>query len=104
MQIFLARTQGFCAGVARAIEIVERALTHYGTPLYVFHEIVHNTAVVSAFKAKGVIFVDAINSIPSSSRVIFSAHGVPPSLIAQAEERGLKMIDATCPLVTKGPQ
>jgi 4-hydroxy-3-methylbut-2-enyl diphosphate reductase len=101
MQIFLARTQGFCAGVARAIEIVEQTLERYGTPLYVFHEIVHNTTVVNNFKTKGVIFVDDITLIPLCSRVIFSAHGVPPALITMATDRGLKMIDATCPLVMK---
>ncbi|NTV29967.1 MAG: 4-hydroxy-3-methylbut-2-enyl diphosphate reductase [Candidatus Omnitrophica bacterium] len=101
MQIYLARTQGFCAGVARAIGIVEQALAKYGAPLYVFHEIVHNTAVVRGFKAKGVIFVDDINVVPEGSRLIFSAHGVPPSLIEQARSRQLRTIDATCPLVTK---
>ncbi len=101
MQIYLARTQGFCAGVARAIGIVEQALDKYGAPLYVFHEIVHNTAVVNDFKAKGVIFIDDINLVPEGSLVIFSAHGVPPALIAKARSRRLRMIDATCPLVTK---
>ena len=101
MQIFLARTQGFCAGVARAIEIVERALAAHATPLYVFHEIVHNTSVVNSFKERGVIFVDDIAAIPDGSRVIFSAHGIAPSIIAQAEKKKLITIDATCPLVTK---
>jgi 4-hydroxy-3-methylbut-2-enyl diphosphate reductase len=101
MQIYLARTQGFCAGVARAIAIVEQALAKYGAPIYVFHEIVHNTAVVNDFKAKGVVFVDDIALVPEKSLVIFSAHGVPPSLIGQAASRKLRMIDATCPLVTK---
>jgi 4-hydroxy-3-methylbut-2-enyl diphosphate reductase len=101
MQIFLARTQGFCAGVARAIEIVERALKAYGTPLYVFHEIVHNTSVVNSFKSRGVIFVDDITIIPNGSRIIFSAHGISPSILEEASRKGLQTIDATCPLVTK---
>ena len=101
MQIFLARTQGFCAGVARAIEIVERALTAYGTPLYVFHEIVHNTSVVNSFKSRGVIFVDDIASVPDGSRIIFSAHGISPSVMELAKNKNLKTLDATCPLVTK---
>ena len=101
MQIYLARTQGFCAGVARAIGIVEQALGKYGTPLYVFHQIVHNTAVVNDFLEKGVIFVDDITQVPEGKMVVFSAHGVEPALIAKAKSRRLKMIDATCPLVTK---
>lgn len=101
MQIFLARTQGFCAGVARAIEIVERALKAYGTPLYVFHEIVHNTSVVSSFKSRGVVFVDDITSVPDGSRIIFSAHGISPAIMEQARNKKLQTIDATCPLVTK---
>jgi 4-hydroxy-3-methylbut-2-en-1-yl diphosphate reductase len=101
MQIFLARTQGFCAGVARAIETVEGALSSYGTPLYVFHEIVHNTWVVKDFKSRGVIFVDDIEAIPDGERVIFSAHGVAPGIIERAEQKHLRTIDATCPLVTK---
>lgn len=101
MQIFLARTQGFCAGVARAIETVEQAISSYGTPLYVFHEIVHNTWVVKNFKSRGVIFVDDINIIPDGERVIFSAHGVAPEIIERATQKHLKIIDATCPLVTK---
>lgn len=101
MQIFLARTQGFCAGVARAITIVERTLTTYGTPLYVFHEIVHNTSVVNSFKTRGVIFVDDITAVPAKSRVIFSAHGISPSIIEAAKKKDLLTIDATCPLVTK---
>jgi len=101
MQIFLARTQGFCAGVARAIEIVERALKAYGTPLYVFHEIVHNTSVVNSFKSRGVIFADDITVIPDGSRIIFSAHGISPLILEEASRRKLQTIDATCPLVTK---
>jgi 4-hydroxy-3-methylbut-2-enyl diphosphate reductase len=101
MQIFLARTQGFCAGVARAIEIVERALNAHGTPLYVFHEIVHNTSVVNSFKERGVIFVDDIASVPNGSRIIFSAHGISPAVLDEAKHKDLRTIDATCPLVTK---
>ncbi len=101
MEIYLARTQGFCAGVASAVEIVEKALTVYGAPLYVFHEIVHNTFVVSDFKNRGVIFVDDLAEVPDNQRVIFSAHGVSPNVIEQAKRKNLKYIDATCPLVTK---
>ncbi|MBF0569358.1 MAG: 4-hydroxy-3-methylbut-2-enyl diphosphate reductase [Candidatus Omnitrophica bacterium] len=101
MQIFLARTQGFCAGVARAIDIVEKTLAKYGTPLYVFHEIVHNTAVVDGLKKRGVIFVDDLDDVPAGARVIFSAHGVSPQVVTKARDRGLQAIDATCPLVTK---
>lgn len=101
MQIFLARTQGFCAGVARAIDIVEQALGRYGSPLYVFHEIVHNTAVVNGLKARGVIFINDLDSVPNGARLIFSAHGVSPAITQQATAKRLKTIDATCPLVTK---
>ncbi len=101
MEIFLARTQGFCAGVASAIDIVELALNTYGTPLYVYHDIVHNTSVVNDMKNRGVIFVEDLNNVPKRSRIIFSAHGIPPHLIPQAKERHLKYVDATCPLVTK---
>ncbi len=101
MEIYLARTQGFCAGVASAVEIVDQALEKYGTPLYVFHEIVHNTFVVQDFKRRGVIFVEDVNEVPQGSIVIFSAHGVAPNVIETAKERNLRYIDATCPLVTK---
>jgi len=101
MEIYLARTQGFCAGVASAVEIVEQALSKYGAPLYVFHEIVHNTFVVSDFKSRGVIFVDDLSEVPDNQRVIFSAHGVSPAVIEEAKRKNLKFIDATCPLVTK---
>lgn len=101
MEIYLARTQGFCAGVASAVEIVEQTLTKYGAPLYVFHEIVHNTFVVSDFKGRGVIFVDDLTDVPDNQRVIFSAHGVSPTVIEEAKSKNLKFIDATCPLVTK---
>ncbi|MBF0571643.1 MAG: 4-hydroxy-3-methylbut-2-enyl diphosphate reductase [Candidatus Omnitrophica bacterium] len=101
MEIFLAKTQGFCAGVASAIDIVELALKTYGTPLYVYHDIVHNTPVVENMKARGVVFVENLSDIPTGSRIIFSAHGVGPDLINEARKRRLKYVDATCPLVTK---
>ena len=101
MEIYLARTQGFCAGVAAAVEIVEQALKKYGTPLYVYHAIVHNTAVVRDFESRGVIFVDDLLEVPEGERIIFSAHGVPPSVIETARSRRLRYVDATCPLVTK---
>lgn len=101
MDIYLAKTQGFCAGVSFAIEIVDRALKQYGPPLYVYHEIVHNTYVVNEFRSKGVVFIEDLKDVPVGSKLIFSAHGVPPQVIAQAEERKLQYVDATCPLVTK---
>ena len=101
MEIYLAKTQGFCAGVSFAIDIVEQALQKYGAPLYVYHEIVHNTYVVNDFRNRGVIFVEDLNDVPQGQRVIFSAHGVPPTVIQTAKERKLKYVDATCPLVTK---
>lgn len=101
MDIYLAKTQGFCAGVSFAVEIVEQALKKYGAPLYVYHEIVHNTFVVKDFQKKGVIFVEDINEVPEGSRVIYSAHGVPPSVIEESKNRKLTSVDATCPLVTK---
>ncbi len=101
MEIYLAKTQGFCAGVASAIDIVELALNTYGTPLYVYHDIVHNTSVVHDMKNRGVVFVEDLNDVPEGSRIIFSAHGVPPTLIEEARNRKLKFVDATCPLVTK---
>ncbi len=101
MDIYLAKTQGFCAGVASAIDIVELALNTYGTPLYVYHDIVHNTAVVEDMKKRGVVFVENLDEVPIGSRIIFSAHGVPPEIIPKARERKLKFVDATCPLVTK---
>lgn len=101
MEIYLAKTQGFCAGVSFAIDIVDQALQKYGAPLYVYHEIVHNTYVVNGFRKKGVIFVEDVNEVPEGERIIFSAHGVPPSVIQSARERRLKFVDATCPLVTK---
>ncbi len=101
MHIYLAKTQGFCAGVASAVDIVEKALEKYGAPLYVYHEIVHNTYVVNGFRRQGVVFVEDIKDVPEGQRVIFSAHGIPPSVLEEAKRRNLKYIDATCPLVTK---
>ena len=101
MDIYLARTQGFCAGVASAVEIVESALQKYGAPLYVFHEIVHNTYVVKDFKHRGVVFVDDLGGVPNDARVVFSAHGVAPEVLETAQRKALKYIDATCPLVNK---
>lgn len=99
--LILASPRGFCAGVDRAIEIVERSLERFSHPLYVNHEIVHNTHVVEDLKKKGVIFTEDMDSIPKGETVIFSAHGVPPSLWEKAQARDLQIIDATCPLVTK---
>ncbi len=101
MEIYLARTQGFCAGVSFAIEIVEQALRKYGAPLYVYHEIVHNTYVVKDLRNRGVVFIENLDEAPYGQRVIFSAHGVPPPVIEKAREQHLIYIDATCPLVTK---
>ena len=99
--VTLAEPRGFCAGVERAIEIVERALERFGAPVYVKHEIVHNNHVVSTLKEKGAIFVDEINEIPTGARVIMSAHGVSLLVRDQARDRNLEVFDATCPLVTK---
>jgi len=101
MEIYLARTQGFCAGVKCAIEIVERALKKYGKPIYVYHEIVHNTFIIDDFKRRGVIFIENLEDVPEGSHIIFSAHGVSPSVSKQTESKSLKVIDATCPLVKK---
>jgi 4-hydroxy-3-methylbut-2-enyl diphosphate reductase len=101
MKLLLARPRGFCAGVVRAIDTVELAIQHYGTPLYVRKEIVHNQSVVEKFRAKGVHFVDTLEEVPSNNVVIFSAHGVSPQVRDDAKKRNLKIIDATCPLVTK---
>src|SRR5687767_10776272 len=99
LTILLAAPRGFCAGVVRAIDIVERALALYGRPVYVRHEIVHNKFVVEGLKAKGAVFVDELDEIPDGDRpVIFSAHGVPKSVPATADARKLFRIDATCPL------
>ncbi|TAK85531.1 MAG: 4-hydroxy-3-methylbut-2-enyl diphosphate reductase [Betaproteobacteria bacterium] len=101
LDVVLANPRGFCAGVERAIEIVERALEQRGAPIYVRHEIVHNKYVVDSLRAKGAVFVEELDEVPSGATVIFSAHGVPKSVRADAEQRGLKVFDATCPLVTK---
>ncbi|HTH94804.1 MAG TPA: 4-hydroxy-3-methylbut-2-enyl diphosphate reductase, partial [Rhodocyclaceae bacterium] len=99
--IVLANPRGFCAGVERAIAIVERALEKYGAPIYVRHEVVHNKFVVDGLKAKGAVFVEELDEVPAGSTVIFSAHGVSKAVRAEAESRGLNVFDATCPLVTK---
>src|SRR5689334_20933192 len=101
MDVLLANPRGFCAGVERAIAIVERALALHGAPIYVRHEIVHNRSVVESLRAKGAVFVDELDQVPAGGIVIFSAHGVAKSVQAEAERRGLKVFDATCPLVTK---
>ncbi|MBF0269773.1 MAG: 4-hydroxy-3-methylbut-2-enyl diphosphate reductase [Alphaproteobacteria bacterium] len=101
LNVLLAQPRGFCAGVTRAIDIVEKALELYGAPIYVRHEIVHNKRVVDTLKAKGVIFVEELNEIPEGEVAIFSAHGVSDAVEKEAVSRGLPVIDATCPLVTK---
>jgi 4-hydroxy-3-methylbut-2-en-1-yl diphosphate reductase len=101
MQIMLANPRGFCAGVDRAIDIVERALQLFGAPVYVRHEVVHNTHVVERLRTLGAIFVDELAEVPAGSTVIFSAHGVSNAVEEQARSRGLTVFDATCPLVTK---
>ena len=101
MDVLLANPRGFCAGVERAIEIVERALELHGAPIYVRHEIVHNRGVVEDLRAKGAVFVEELAEVPAGSTVIFSAHGVAQAVRREAEARGLKVFDATCPLVTK---
>lgn len=99
--ILLANPRGFCAGVDRAIEIVERALERYGAPIYVRHEVVHNKFVVENLKAKGAIFIEDLNDVPTGNTLIYSAHGVSQAVRREAEARGLTVFDATCPLVTK---
>ncbi|MCW9039507.1 MAG: 4-hydroxy-3-methylbut-2-enyl diphosphate reductase, partial [Rhodospirillales bacterium] len=101
LTVVLAAPRGFCAGVDRAIQIVERALEKFGAPVYVRHEIVHNRYVVDGLKAKGAVFVEELDEVPDGFSVIFSAHGVPRSVPEEANRRGLHHIDATCPLVTK---
>lgn len=101
LRLFIAAPRGFCAGVDRAIEIVERAIEKYGAPVYVRHEIVHNRFVVDTLKAKGAVFVEELDEVPDGVPVIFSAHGVPKSVPAAANARGLDWLDATCPLVSK---
>jgi 4-hydroxy-3-methylbut-2-enyl diphosphate reductase len=100
-EILLAQPRGFCAGVDRAIEIVERALEEFGAPIYVRHEIVHNAYVVADLRNKGAIFIEELADVPAGNTVIFSAHGVSKAVQEEAEVRGLKVFDATCPLVTK---
>ena len=101
MEVLLATPRGFCAGVERAIEIVERAIALYGAPIYVRHEVVHNRFVVDGLRAKGAVFIEDLADVPAGNTVIFSAHGVPQSVRTEAEARGLRVFDATCPLVTK---
>jgi 4-hydroxy-3-methylbut-2-enyl diphosphate reductase len=101
MEVLLANPRGFCAGVDRAIEIVERALELFGAPIYVRHEVVHNKFVVEGLRAKGAVFIEDLAEVPSGSTLIFSAHGVSQAVRQEAEARGLKVFDATCPLVTK---
>lgn len=101
MKVFIGAPRGFCAGVVRAIDLVEIALERFGAPIYVKHQIVHNSHVVDALEAKGAITVEDVNEIPEGSKVIFSAHGSPPEDFAKAKARSLEVIDATCPLVTK---
>mgnify|MGYP003973808983 FL=1 len=101
LKVLLASPRGFCAGVERAIEIVERALDRFGPPVYVRHEIVHNKHVVDSLRAKGAIFVDEVDKIPEGAHAIFSAHGVSAEVVGAASGRGLEVIDATCPLVSK---
>ncbi|MUI14624.1 4-hydroxy-3-methylbut-2-enyl diphosphate reductase [Massilia dura] len=100
-EILLAQPRGFCAGVDRAIEIVERALQQFGAPIYVRHEIVHNAYVVADLRAKGAIFIEDLDDVPAGNTLVFSAHGVSKAVRAEAEARGLSIFDATCPLVTK---
>jgi 4-hydroxy-3-methylbut-2-enyl diphosphate reductase len=101
MKLLLARPRGFCAGVDRAIDVVEKTLAHFGPPVYVRHEIVHNEVVVADLRAKGAIFTDDLSIVPEGSLLVFSAHGVSPAVRAEAAARNLRVIDATCPLVTK---
>ncbi|MDP6319682.1 MAG: 4-hydroxy-3-methylbut-2-enyl diphosphate reductase, partial [SAR324 cluster bacterium] len=101
IKMVLASPRGFCAGVDRAITIVEKALEIYGAPIYVQHEIVHNKHVVQRLRNDGAVFVENVDEIPEGSHVIYSAHGVAPEVRQRAEKRNLKVIDATCPLVTK---
>ena len=100
-EILLAEPRGFCAGVDRAIEIVERALAKFGAPIHVRHEIVHNTYVVNDLKAKGAVFIESLDEVPPGATLVFSAHGVSQAVQREAEQRGFRIFDATCPLVTK---
>ena len=101
MRILLANPRGFCAGVNMAIETLDQAIALFGTPIYVYHEIVHNLHVVNRFKGRGVTFVDRVEDVPNGATLLFSAHGVAPLVRRVAEDRSLRTIDATCPLVTK---
>ena len=101
MNIILAQPRGFCAGVVRAIEIVERALEIYPSPIYVLHEIVHNRYVVEDLRKRGAVFVETLDEVPENAVCIFSAHGVATTIVKKAEQHQLQIIDATCPLVTK---
>src|SRR5512138_2757251 len=101
MRVVLAQPRGFCAGVVRAIDIVEKALDKYGEPVYVRHEIVHNKHVVDTLKNKGARFVEELDEVPEGAVTVFSAHGVPQSVVKTAQDRGLPVLDATCPLVSK---
>jgi len=101
LRVLIAAPRGFCAGVDRAIQIVELALARFGAPVYVRHEIVHNRSVVERLKAMGAVFVDELDEVPDDRPVVFSAHGVPKSVPAEAQDRGLAYVDATCPLVSK---
>ncbi|BCO27908.1 4-hydroxy-3-methylbut-2-enyl diphosphate reductase [Rhodoferax lithotrophicus] len=101
LDVLLAEPRGFCAGVDRAIEIVEKALTKFGAPIYVRHEIVHNTYVVNDLKTKGAIFIEALDEVPAGATLVFSAHGVSRAVQQEASRRGFRIFDATCPLVTK---
>ena len=101
MEIVVAAPRGFCAGVVRAIDVVDLCLERFGSPVYVRREIVHNPYVVSALRDKGAIFVDELTEVPDGQRVVFSAHGVSPDVWENSKERNLEVVDATCPLVTK---
>src|SRR4051794_7371173 len=101
MKVILANPRGFCAGVNMAIDVVDEALKLQGPPIYVYHEIVHNRHVVEGFKGRGVTFVNEVAEVPVGGTLVYSAHGISPAVRAQAKERQLKEVDATCPLVTK---
>lgn len=101
MKLLLANPRGFCAGVDRAIEIVERAIELFGAPIYVRHEVVHNRFVVDGLRNKGAVFIEDLAEVPDNSTLIFSAHGVSKKVQEEGTQRGLKIFDATCPLVTK---
>ena len=101
MNVILANPRGFCAGVVMAIDSLDRAIELYGTPLYAYHEVVHNRPVVERFRDKGVVFVDSIEEVPEGGTVLYSAHGVAPQIRAASKKRNLRAVDATCPLVTK---